>query len=100
MSKRWVFESPVCTPEHPEANRIAERVSACQTNSCCHNRQERPKGRSEKTFNELQKYTTPQYWKGKGRLLMTKIVTPMKPAKGKLHQEAILQDKESRKLRK
>ena len=32
-----------------------------------------------------------------GRLIRTKIVTPIKPAKGKLQQEAMLQDKKSRK---
>lgn len=34
-----------------------------------------------------------------GRLIRTKIVTPIKPAKGKLQQEAMLQDKRSRKQR-
>ena len=32
-----------------------------------------------------------------GRLIRTKIVTPIKPAKGKSQQEAMLQDKKSRK---
>ena len=101
------FESRACTPEHSEANSIAERFMSVLVKIIHAAIKDKKYPHVEMRRRLMNCRNTPHPSTGKapnelimGRLLRIKIVTPIKTAIGKLHQDAILQEKESNKQRK
>ena len=95
------FESQSCTPEHPKARRIAERFMSVLIEIIHATIVDKKDAQVELGRRFMNYKNTPHPCTGKvpselimGRLLRTKKVTPIKPAKGILHQEAMLQDRE------
>ena len=98
------FESRACTPKHPEKNRIAKTYMSVLF-KIIHVAMVDPQVEVKKHLINYRNTPHPSTGKASseliiGRLLRKKIVKPMTPGKGKLHQKAMLQKRESRKQRK
>ena len=106
-SKEMGFEMRLCTPEHPEANGIAERFMAVIVKTVHAAIAEARDPKTEIRRRLMNYRNTPHPSTGKspselimGRPLKTKIAALVTPARGKVHEEAKLQDKATRTLRK
>lgn len=103
-AKEMGFQSQACTPKHMEANSIAETFMSVLV-KIIHVFITNKKDPQVEVRRLLMNYrNTPHSCTGKapcklimGRLLRTKIVTPINSAKGELHQKTMHQDKLSRK---
>jgi len=106
-AKEMGFTIRRCTPEHPEANGIAERFMSVivKTVHAAIAEGKSPKVEVRRRLMNYRNTPHPSTGKSPSELIMnrtirTKIAAPIKPACGKIHKEAKQQDEQTRALRK
>ena len=106
-AKEVGFESRPCTPEHPEANGVAERFMGVLVKTVHTAVAEGRDPRVEVKRRLLNYRTTPHPSTGKApcelmnnRMIRSKVPRLLIPAQSKVHKEAQEKDKETREKRK